>query len=107
MDAPRLQEDVNMPSGANSLEKVRSVLPEITARKMMGEYLLYMDGILFGGIYDDRLLLKITKASSTMLKEYDSAFPYDGGGEMILFSEPYDEELLKKVVMAMVPELRK
>ena len=31
----------------------------ITCRAMMGEYLLYYNGVLFGGIYDDRLLVKI------------------------------------------------
>ena len=35
-----------------------SILSDITYRPMMGEYLLYYKGILFGGIYDDRLLVK-------------------------------------------------
>ena len=94
-----------MPSGTQSLEAVKAVLPDITSRKMMGEYLLYRDGVLFGGIYDDCLLLKITKASATMLDDCPSAFPYEGGGEMILFPEPYDAELLGKVVDAMCAEL--
>ena len=96
---------IHMPSGSQSLEAVMAVLPDITHRKMMGEYLLYRDGVLFGGIYDDRLLLKITKASATMLDDCPSAFPYEGGGEMILFPEPYDAELLDKVVDAMCAEL--
>ena len=83
------------------------ILPDITYRKMMNEYLLYKDGRLFGGIYDDRLLLKITKASATMLNDCQSDFPYPGGGEMILFPEPYDAELLRSVVEAMVKELPK
>jgi TfoX/Sxy family transcriptional regulator of competence genes len=95
-----------MPSDASSLEKVRAILPEITSRKMMGEYLLYMEGKLFGGIYDDRLLIKLTKASTTLLKGYPSAFPYEGGGEMIHFTEPYDAFQLRRVVMAMLPELK-
>ncbi len=79
-----------MPSRSESLELVEGALPGITHRKMMGEFLLYSNGTLFGGIYDDRLLLKITKASATMLPDYPSAFPYEGGGEMILVPEPYD-----------------
>ena len=94
-----------MASSKEKLQQVTAVLPEITHRKMMGEYLLYRDGVLFGGIYDDRLLLKITKASATMLDDCPSAFPYEGGGEMILFPEPYDAELLGKVVDAMCAEL--
>ena len=96
-----------MPSDETALNKVLAILPEITYRKMMGEYLLYYDGRLFGGIYDNRLLLKITKASAVMLRFHDSAFPYEGGGEMILFPEPYDEGLLRDVVVAMCPQLPK
>ena len=33
-------------------------LDKITCRSMMGGYLLYYDNILFGGLYDDRLLVK-------------------------------------------------
>lgn len=39
------------------LEQLKG-MPSITYRPMMGEYLLYYEGLLFGGIYDDRLLLK-------------------------------------------------
>ena len=46
-------------------------------RKMMGEYPLYSNGILLGGIYDDRLLLKDTpsarKAFPAERIPYDSA----------------------------------
>ena len=96
-----------MPSDETALNKVLAILPDVTYSKMMGEYLLYYDGKLFGGIYDNRLLLKITKASAVMLKFHDSAFPYEGGGERILFPEPYDEELLRDVVVAMCPQLPK
>ena len=34
---------------------------ELSYKKMMGEYLLYANGVLFGGIYDDRLLFKPTE----------------------------------------------
>ncbi|MBR4225340.1 MAG: TfoX/Sxy family protein [Candidatus Methanomethylophilaceae archaeon] len=86
---------------------MKAVLPDITHRKMMGEYLLYRDGVLFGGIYDDRLLLKITRTSAAILRDCPAAFPYEGGGEMILFPEPYDAPLLQKVVGSMTEELRK
>jgi TfoX/Sxy family transcriptional regulator of competence genes len=99
-----LSED-SMPSSPESLEAVKAILPEATSRKMMGEYLLYMDGKLFGGIYDDRLLLKITKASASILRDYPSDFPYEGGGEMILLTEPYDAALLRETVEAMCAEL--
>ena len=97
---------VIMSSKPETLESVLAILPDLSHRRMMGEYLLYRNGILFGGIYDDRLLLKITKASATMLASYPSAIPYEGGGEMILVPQPYDRELLDRVIDAMCDELR-
>ena len=38
-----------------------NLLENIVCRPMMGEYLLYYNNVLFGGIYDDRLLVKIVE----------------------------------------------
>ena len=35
-----------------------NLLDNITFKKMMREYLLYYNGILFGGVYDNRLIVK-------------------------------------------------
>ena len=40
-----------------------SELKNFSFRPMMGEFLLYFDGVLFGGIYDDRLLIKKTNSN--------------------------------------------
>ena len=40
-----------------------NLLDNITSKQMMGEYLLYYNRILFGGIYDDRLLVKIVDSN--------------------------------------------
>ncbi len=40
-----------------------SILDNITIKQMMAEYLLYYNGVLFGGIYDDRLLVKIVEGN--------------------------------------------
>lgn len=40
-----------------------SGLDEISQRAMMGEYILYYRGRVFGGIYDDRLLVKPVPAA--------------------------------------------
>lgn len=37
---------------------------KVTSRPMMGEYLLYKDGVYFGGVCDDRLLVKIVKENA-------------------------------------------
>ena len=80
------------------LELLRQV-PGITYKKMMGEFLLYKDSVLFGGVYDDRFLVKNTKS----LKEYElrEVIPYPSAKSMLLVdSEDSDviEEIVKKVV---------
>ena len=44
-------------------------LDDITHRKMMDEYILYYRSKVFGGIYDDRFLVKPTQAVTTHLPE--------------------------------------
>ena len=63
---------------------------------MMGEYLLYKDGVLFGGIYDNRLLVKITESN----KKYglSTALPYDCAKPMFLVEDVDDREKLKDIV---------
>ena len=71
-----------MPSSIDYLEYVRELLREVNGisyKKMMGEYMLYKDGIIFGGVYDNRFLIKKTKSlENSGLKEqipYPSAKP--------------------------------
>ena len=40
-----------------------SSLPGVNFRAMMGEYILYVQGKIVGGIYDDRLLVKPTASA--------------------------------------------
>lgn len=47
-----------------------SLLDNITCKSMMGEYLLYYNGIFFGGIYDDRLPVKITESNKKYNMQY-------------------------------------
>ena len=67
---------------------------DITYKKMMGEYLLYKDGILFGGIYDDRLLIKLTEKAKELLPNAEYAVPYDGARLMIFCDFVDDSEQL-------------
>lgn len=61
-----------------------SELEEITHRAMMGEYVLYYRGRVFGGIYDDRFLVKPTKSAKAMMPDANMKLPYDGAKEMLL-----------------------
>ena len=81
-----------------------SGLDEITHRKMMGEYLLYYRGKLFGGIYDDRLLLKPTDAAIAMLPDVRYETPYEGAKPMVV-ADVDDAERLQVTVQVMYEEL--
>lgn len=74
-----------------------SLLENITCKSMMGEYLLYYNGILFGGIYGDRLLVKIVESN----KEYNmqESIPYKGAKPMYLVADLDNKEKLKKIVL--------
>lgn len=96
-----------MSSTNQYLEFVLDLLGEldnVAHRKMMGEYVLYYRGKVFGGIYDDRFLLKVTPASERLLPDAPRATPYEGGKEMLLV-EIEDRDTLHDVVDAMWEEL--
>ena len=40
----------------------------LSARAMMGEYVIYYGGKVVGGIYDNRLLVKVTPSSVKILQ---------------------------------------
>ena len=82
-----------------------SDLEGVTHRAMMGEYLLYWQGKLFGGIYDDRLLVKPVPAARALLPNAPEEAPYEGAKPMLLVEDMEDRNLLARLVTAMEPEL--
>ena len=71
---------------------------DITYKKMMGEYLLYVNGILFGGIYDDRLLIKPAEKARELLPNAEYAIPYDGAKPMLFCDFADDSEQLTEFI---------
>ena len=82
-----------------------SDLGGIAYKPMMGEYLLYYQDKIFGGIYDDRLLVKPTKSAREMLPDAPLALPYEGAKEMLLIEEIDDKSLLAALIPAIAAEL--
>ena len=74
-----------------------SLLDNITCKSMMGEYLLYYKGTLFGGIYDDRLLVKIVDSN----KKYnmEEVIPYPNAKPMYLVEDVDNMDTLKEIVL--------
>ncbi|MBR6650820.1 MAG: TfoX/Sxy family protein [Clostridia bacterium] len=82
-----------------------SQLDEIAYRSMMGEYILYYRGKIFGGIYDDRLLVKPVKSAISLMPNATYELPYEGAKEMLLVDDVDSKEFLSKLIEAMYSEL--
>ena len=93
---------------ASSKEYLNFVLDQcrdLSARAMMGEYVLYYGGKVVGGVYDNRLLVKPTPSSIALMPEARREPPYEGAKEMLLVEDIEDGELLQKLFEAMYEEL--
>ena len=82
-----------------------NLLDGITYKSMMGEYLLYYNGLLFGWIYDDRFLVKKVETN----KDYNmqEAIPYDGAKPMYLVDDVDNQDTLKDIVLDTCRGLKK
>ena len=83
-----------------------SGLDEISSREMMGEFILYYRGKVFGGIYDDRLLVKPVPVAVKMMPDAEMEPSYDGAKKMILFDDVDNRQFLCGLVESMWEELQ-
>ena len=74
-----------------------SGLEGITYRAMMGEYIIYYREKIAGGIYDNRLLVKIVDTN----KKYSmqEQIPYESAKPMYLVDDVDNKDLLKEIVI--------
>ena len=77
------------------LEQLNS-FGDISCNPMMGEFLFYYKGVLFGGIYDDRLLVK--KVENNKQYNMEESIPYEGAKPMYLV-DAEDSETLNKIII--------
>lgn len=80
-----------------------NILDNIVCRAMMGEYLLYYNNKLFGGIYDNRLLIKIVDSN----KKYkmQEQIPYPSAKPMYLVDDIDNKEKLKDIIIETCKDL--
>ena len=93
---------------ASSKEYLNFVLDQcngLTARAMMGEYVLYYGGKVVGGIYDNRLLVKPTPSAVVLMPEAPRELPYEGAKEMLLVEDIDYRGFLNKLFEMMYEEL--
>lgn len=97
-----------MPSKKEYLDFVLeqlSPLEGISYRAMMGEYIIYCNGKIIGGIYDNRLLIKPTASAKRLMPDAPMELPYEGAKEMLLVENVDDREFLCGMVTAVADEL--
>lgn len=82
-----------------------SDLDGIEYRYMMGEYILYYKGKIFGGIYDDRFLIKPVKSAIDFMPNAKYEIPYKNGKEMLLIDDVDNKERLAELIKIMYDEL--
>lgn len=73
-----------------------NTLDNIDCRPMMSEYLLYYNNVLFGGIYDDRLLVK--KTVSNQQYDLEEVIPYPNAKAMYLVDIDNIEQLKNIII---------
>lgn len=78
---------------------------EINVRKMMGDYCIYCNGILFGLICDNNLFIKVTDAGKALLKEIVLRPPYEGAKDYFYISDVDDRDYLVALIKATLPAL--
>lgn len=93
---------------ASSKEYVDFILEQcdgLSARAMMGEYVLYYGGKVIGGVYDNRLLVKPTPSAKKMMPDVSMELPYEGAKEMLLVENMEDKAFLQSLFAVIAQEL--
>ncbi len=97
-----------MPSTKDYLDFILeqlSMLEGVSHRAMMGEYILYYRDRIFGGIYDDRFLVKPVKSARELMPDASLEKPYEGAKAMLMVDNVDDREFLMRLITAMYDEL--
>ncbi|MBQ7254025.1 MAG: TfoX/Sxy family protein [Bacteroidales bacterium] len=78
---------------------------DIAVKKMMGDYCIYCNGILFGLICDNNLFVKVTEPGRAVLREEILRPPYPGAREYFYITDVDDSDYLEKLVRVTLPAL--
>ncbi len=80
-------------------------LGDIRNIPMMGGYVFYYRERIFGGIYEDGFMMKITEASRKSMPDSEPESPYEGAKPMLPVTILDNNIALQNMVEAMYPEL--
>jgi TfoX/Sxy family transcriptional regulator of competence genes len=82
-----------MSTAAATIDHLLDILSDlpISARKMFGEYALYLDGKVVALVCDDQLFLKVTPRTVACLPDAPLAPPYPGAKAHLLVTDALDD----------------
>ena len=78
---------------------------DITAKKMMGDYCVYCDGVLFGLVCDNNLFVKPTYPGASKLNKVEMRAPYPGAKDHFFIEDVDDRDALAELVRTTVAAL--
>ena len=94
-----------MASSKEYLDFILEQCEGLTARAMMGEFVLYYGGKVVGGVYDNRLLVKPTPSAKKRMPNAPMELPYEGAKEMLLVENMEDKVFLQSLFAVIAEEL--
>lgn len=97
-----------MASSKEYLDFILAQLSELNGiehKAMMGEFIIYYQGKIVGGIYDNRLLIKHVASAKSYMPAARLALPYEGAKEMLLVDEVESKRYLADLFRAIYDEL--
>ena len=94
-----------MASSKEYLDLILEQCEGLSARAMMGEFVLYYGGKVVGGVYDNRLLVKSTESAKKLMPGAPMELPYEGAKEMLLVENMESSAFLQNLFAAIAEEL--
>lgn len=94
-----------MASDKNYLSFVLETSDRLSARPMMGEYVVYFRGKVIGGVYDNRFLIKPTPSVQRLMPDAEYVFPYQGAKQMVVLENMEDKDFCQNLFEAMYTDL--
>ena len=94
-----------MASSKEYLDFILEQCEGLSARAMMGEFVLYYGGKVVGGVYDNRLLVKPTESAKKLMPGAPMELPYEGAKEMLLVENMESSTFLQSLFAAISEEL--
>ena len=80
---------------------------EIAVKKMMGDYCIYCNGVIFGLICDNNFYIKETDAGRAILRNIILRPPYEGARNYFYIDDVDDSDYLTLLVTTTLPALKK